>query len=271
MNTKSFNSNLISGLILLSFILFLSVIIYPLSKSDPFTQDLAHSLKSPSGDFLFGTDTLGRDLFSRTLYATKYSFVLGVIITFLTVVAGTLIALISGYFGGWFDEVLMRIMDCMMAFPFLLLAISIASLFEPGNFAVCFSLIIAGIPNVARLVRGSVIQIKCRDFITACKSAGGSNTRIIFLHILPNMLSTIIVVFSIRIGSVILSEASLSFLGLGIQPPVPTLGSLIEAGSAYIFEAPWWSIFPGIFLALIVFGWNILGDALRDILDPRLQ
>ena len=220
---------------------------------------------------LFGSDQLGRDIFSRIIYGLRTSLIVGVIVRGATMVVGVLIGLISGYFGGIIDSIIMRVTDIMLAFPVLLLAMTITAVLGPGLFTVCFALVVVAWPDVARLIRGQVLFIKEQTFVEAARSCGANNSRILFKQILPNCLGVIIVAFSMGIPGAIMYEAGLSFFGYGIQPPMPSLGSLIADGRGYIINAPWYPGFPGLVLTLLVLSFNVLGDALIDSFDPRAR
>ena len=222
----------------------------------------------PSFDNFFGTDQIGRDIFSRVLYGIRVSLFVGVLVRGLTMFVGVTLGIISGYFGGIVDVILMRLTDVLLAFPVLLLAMAITFVLGPSLSTVCIALIIVGWPDVARLIRGQVIALKTKEYVEASKALGASSVRIMFKEILPNCLALIVVSFSMGIPGAIMYEAGLSFFGFGIQPPTPSLGSIIADGRGYISIAPWYIIFPGLALILIVISFNMLGDGLIDALDP---
>lgn len=222
--------------------------------------------------FVLGTDKFGRDILSRIIYGAQVSLAVGVAAELIALAIGVTFGALAGYFGGRLDAVLMRITDTFFAFPPLLLAIGILAVFEkPGLFTIFIALGIAGWTSVARIVRGQVLSVKEEDFVEAARAMGASDARIILRHILPNSLAPIIVVGTLGVAGNILSEAGLSFLGLGVQPPTPSWGIMLAEGRNLIQSAPWICVFPGLAILLTVLGFNLLGDGLRDALDPRLK
>lgn len=232
----------------------------------------AVSLLSPRPSHWLGTDLLGRDLLSRILYGARVSLLVGVVVELLVTPIGVTIGLFAGYFGGRIDAVLMRITDAVMAFPGLVLAIALTAVLErPGLFSVVLVLTAVRWTTVARIVRGQVLTLREAEYVTAISALGAGKGRIIFRHLLPNCLAMILVAMTFGIASNILSEAGLSFLGLGIQPPRVSWGSLLAEGVVYLTIKPWLCIFPGLAITWTVLGFHLLGDGLRDILDPRLR
>lgn len=267
------------GIILASVILlFFSLIalLSPLiSPYDPYRipEGLeAMSLLSPQPGHWLGTDLLGRDLFSRIVYGARVSLFVGVVVELLVTPIGAIIGLFAGYFGGRIDTVLMRITDAVMAFPGLVLAIALTAVFErPGLFSVIVVLAAVRWTTMARIVRGQVLSLREAEYITAVFALGAGKGRIIFRHLLPNCLAMILVAMTFGVASNILSEAGLSFLGLGIQPPMVSWGSLLAEGIVYLTVKPWLCIMPGLAITATVLGFHLLGDGLRDLLDPRLR
>jgi peptide/nickel transport system permease protein len=222
-------------------------------------------------DHLMGADNLGRDIYSRVIYGIRMSaLVAGLSISVATIIGVTL-GLIAGYFGGWADEVLMRAMDVIYAFPPLLLALTMVATFGTGLRGIIIAIAVGRIPGFARVTRAAVLSIRESEYLEAARTIGLPDWRIIWRHVLPNALAPIIVMVSISLALAILVEASLSFLGLGIQPPTPSLGGLLKDSLPFTRQAPWMAIFPGLTIAAIVFALNVLGDGLRDALDPNLR
>jgi peptide/nickel transport system permease protein len=238
---------------------------------DPIDTAPRESLLSPSADHLLGTDQLGRDVFSRIVYGSRVSILVGIIAVGVAIVAGVPLGLISGYFGGLVDHAIMRAMDAIIAFPALVLALAIVGAVGPGTFQIMVAIGISSIPLYARLTRGQVLAIREQDYIEAARSLGMSNARLLWRHVLPNSLSPLIVQASLGVAFAILAEAGLSFLGVGVQPPSPTWGGMLSQALPLIERASHLSIFPGLAIFITVLAINMLGDALRDVLDPRLR
>ena len=222
----------------------------------------------PGGPFLLGTDLLGRDLFSRLLYGARTSLIIGVVANGLALLIGTLIGITAGFFGGWIGAVLMRFTDLMMAFPALLLAICLAAIFQPSLWIVALVIALVNWVQTARVIYTETTSLVTRDFIAAERTLGASTSRILFRHILPHLIPTIIVWGTLGISTTVLLEATLSFLGVGVQPPTPSWGNIIFENQTYFQSAPWLVFIPGAAIILLALAFNLVGDALRDVLDP---
>ena len=235
----------------------------------PSQTDAQASMQGPSLAHPFGTDKLGRDVLSRIMYGGRVSLLVSFLAVALSSVVGVLIGLLSGYLLGWFDTVMMRVMDGILAFPGLILALAIAFALGPSVSSVVFALAFVRIPPCARIVRSQVISLRNHEFVTAAQVVGAAPGRIVGRHMLPNLIGVILVQASIGAGAVIFAEASLGFLGLSVPPPTPTWGGMLQDGYAYLETSPWLSIIPGLIIFLAVLSFNFLGDGLHDILDPQ--
>jgi ABC-type dipeptide/oligopeptide/nickel transport system permease subunit len=238
---------------------------------DPVHQDLANSLAGPSMTHLAGTDVHGRDIFSRIIYGTRISLRIGFLGMLLGCVAGVILGLVAGYYGGWWDTVIMRLMDVQLAFPGLLVAICIIAIIGPGLENVILAVGIFSVPLFARVTRGQILSLKEQEFIVAARMMGARDGRIMLTHLLPNAVAPLLVLCTLRIATAILTAASLSFLGLGAQPPIPEWGAMLSDGRAYLSIAPHVATTPGLAILITVLAFNLLGDGLRDALDPRLK
>ena len=236
---------------------------------DPASQ-AAKRLLEPGADHLMGTDHLGRDTFSRILYGARVSLEVGVVAVGIALLVGTSLGLLAGYYGRRLDDVLMRLVDVMSAFPSLVLAIVISGLLGPSRNNAMLAIGIVYAPAFARVVRGATLAVKAEPYIESARVVGARDWRTIRLHVLPNILAPLIVMVSVYLSQAILSEAALSFLGLGTQPPEPSWGGMLSAARQYMELSPWMAIFPGAAIMVVVMGFNFLGDGLRDVLDPRL-
>lgn len=238
---------------------------------DPDAQVLTERLMAPSAQHWFGTDDLGRDIFSRIVYGCRISLSVGIVSQIIATVIGYTMGVCAGYFGGKVDAVISFIIQVFSSFPFLLFAIAIMFVLGPGLVNLYLALGLLGWASTARLIRGDVMRLKKMEYIDACKISGGSSFKIIMKHLLPNCLSTLIVTVTLGIPSAIMSEASLSFLGLGVRPPMSSWGSMISFSQPYIRSATYYSIIPGLAIIITVLAFNMLGDGLRDALDPKLR
>ena len=238
---------------------------------DPYKTNLTNTLQLPSRTHLLGTDTLGRDILSRVIYGTQTSLEVGILAVGLAAITGMLLGLFAGYFGGWLESIIMRFIDAQMAFPPIVLALSLAFVLGGGLFNCMIAVGVAMMPSYVRLTRAQVLSIKETDYIMAARVIGSTNMRIIFRHILHNVFPPLMVLITMNMGSAILSEASLSFLGVGIKPPGAAWGSMLQEGYQHLFTHPHMSFAPGLCILLIVLAFNLMGDGLRDALDPRLR
>jgi peptide/nickel transport system permease protein len=238
-----------------------------LVRYDPMAPNFAAILQPPSADHWLGTDDLGRDILSRLLTGTRYSLLISVTAVTIAMIAGVCLGIMSGYVGGSIDEVLMRILDSFMALPSLVLALAIAAALGPGLANAMLAIAVASVPTYARLVRGQTLSIKENEYILAARATGVGSGRVVGRHILPNTLGPVIVQVSLGLGFAIITESSLSFIGLGIQPPIPTWGWMVQVGFQFLETAPWYVLAPASAIFLAVLGFNLLGDGLRDALD----
>jgi len=259
------------GLLVIATLVVAAVLAPALAPYDPTEQRLERMLQPPGGQHLLGTDDLGRDILSRVLYGARVSLLVGVLAVGISLLAGVSLGLVAGYRGGWVDDVTMRVMDGLLAFPALVLALAITAALGPSLRNAMIALGIVGIPGFARLVRGQVLSLRAQEYVEAARAAGLADGRIVVRHILPGTLAPIIVHASLRVAFAVLAEAGLSFLGLGTQPPTPSWGSMLNTGREYLEMAPWLSVAPGAAIFVTTLSFNFLGDGLRDALDPRLR
>lgn len=262
------------GFVIISFLIVIAILapmIVPYPNDITADTHLDKKFLAPSAEHLFGTDELGRDLFSRVIYGTRISFEIGLIAIGLAVAIGVPLGLIAGYFGKWIDEAIMRVCDIFLSFPPLLLSIAIAALLGPTITNMMIAISISWWPWYTRLIRGQVVSLRERGFVEAAQAQGVASWKIIKRHILPNSIAPVIVQISMDFGSIILTAASLSFLGLGAQPPQPEWGLLINIGKNFFLTNWWYVTFPGLFIFITVMAFNLLGDGLRDYLDPKTR
>lgn len=260
----------IGGLIVLTLVL-LALLAPWIAPYDPYAINVKDRLQPPSLTYLFGTDDLGRDLFSRVTYGARTTIQTGVVVVFIAASLGSLIGLISGYYGGLVDLIIMRVIDIMLAFPYILLALAIVATLGPSLQNALIAIGIAYVPGWARFVRGNVLAIGKQEYVTAALATGTRARRIIRCHILPNILSSIIVLASLDFPAAVLSTAALSYVGLGAQPPTAEWGALLTGARSYMRTASWLVNFPGLAIFITMLGFNLLGNALRDTLDPKLR
>jgi peptide/nickel transport system permease protein len=260
------------GLFLVSVQLLAAVLAPLIAPYDPYEQYYDQVIEPPSLQHPFGTDNFGRDLLSRVIWGAQISIKVGLLAVGIGIVVGAALGLASGYLGGTLDLVLQRVMDAWMAFPSIILALAVLAALGAGETNVMIAIGLSLVPFANRVVRGSVLAEKTNVYVEAARSIGCSQLRIMARHILPNVMAPIIVIATMTIGQAILAEAALSFLGVGVQPPNPAWGSMLSGHSrTYMLAAPWMAIFPGLAIFLAVMGWNLVGDALRDLGDPRLR
>lgn len=260
------------GAIILSLLLLTAALAAVIAPYDPNKSLSQARLIGPSLQHLMGTDNLSRDLFSRIIYGARVSLYVGFASVLFGVVLGTAIGLLSGYAGGWLDSTVQRLVDIMMAMPSLVLAMALVAMLGPSLRNITLAIAVGAVPSSARIVRGTVLSVKQEDFVLSARVVGATTTRIVCRHILPNTLAPLIVIASLAFGSAIIAEASLSFLGLGVQPPTPSWGVMLSGTSRrFMLVAPWMAIFPGLAISLVIFGVNVLGDSIRDTFDPRLR
>ena len=258
-----------SGLVLL--LLFISLLAPWLAPYDPGKIDLTNVLSSPSMNHLFGTDQLGRDVLSRMIWGARISLKVGFVATGVAIIIGTILGAVAGYYGGWVDSVIMRFVDIMLCFPTFFLILAVIAFLEPSIWNIMIIIGLTGWMGVTRLVRADFISLRERDFVQAARAIGAGDLRIIFLHILPNAMASILVAATLGIAGAILTESALSFLGIGVQPPTPSWGNILTAGKDNIDIAWWLSLYPGLAILITVVGYNLLGEGIRDSLDPRLK
>ena len=259
------------GMVIILLFIIAAVFAPWLAPYEPDKIDMNNTLLQPSGTHWLGTDALGRDVLSRTIYGTQTSLLIGVFVVILGAVVGMALGLIAGYYGGWTYNVVMRIIDTLMAFPMLILALMIASLLGGGITNVIMALSFAMIPAYARLMCGQVLIIRENDYVLAGRSMGAGHIRLMLRHLLPNCFPPLIVMMTMMLGTTILAEAGLSFLGIGVQPPVATWGNMVNDGRQYLLTNPVLSFAPGLAIMLVVYAFNMIGDGLRDALDPQLR
>jgi peptide/nickel transport system permease protein len=257
------------GLIILGLLVFIALTAPIISPYDPIVQHQGKELQGPSSEFWMGTDELGRDLLSRVIWGARPSLAVAVMVVFIGGGLGIVAGLAAGYFGGWVDATLMRMFDALFAFPAILLGFVVIAALGPGTTQVAYAIAIAVVPTLGRVARSLVLKERYRDYVLAARCTGAGNGRVMFLHLLPNAISPMIVNIALVMGFSVLAEASLAFLGLGTQPPTPSWGAMLNASRAYLRVDPWMAICPGVILAFLLLGLNYLADALREAFDPR--
>jgi peptide/nickel transport system permease protein len=263
------NRSALAGLIIVLFFTILAIAAPILPIPDPVATSWGAIRKAPSAAHWLGTDDLGRDILSRMIWGAQASLMAGVFSVVIAVVIGVPFGLISGYFGGWVDMVISRITEALLAMPFLIMAIALAAFLGPSLMNAMIAIGLSAMPIFVRLTRGQVLAVKTEDYVEGARSIGLSHVDIMTRYILPNVFAPIIVQATLTVATAIIAEASLSFLGLGQQPPAPSWGSMLNIAKNFLTQAPWMAMWPGIAIFLVVIGFNLLGDGLRDALDPR--
>ena len=261
----------VGGLAMIVIMFLIAGVASFLAPYDPGKTDVSAKLKPPSLQYYVGTDQLGRDVFSRMLYGSRISLSVGFVAVGISILIGILVGAVAGFYGGWVDSFLMRFVDTMLCFPSFFLILTVVALLGPSIFNIMVVIGITSWMGTSRLVRAEFLSLRERDFVQAARALGVRDARIIFLHMLPNALAPVFVSATLKVASAILVEAGLSFLGFGVQPPVPSWGNILTEGRTYIFDAWWFTVFPGLAILITVLSFNLLGEGLRDALDPRLR
>lgn len=257
------------GLGIVLFFVLVAILAPFIVSQDPLQTSFTTIRKAPSAAHWLGTDELGRDIYSRMVYGARASLMAGLVSVLIALVVGVPFGLAAGYFGGWTDSVISRATEALLAIPFLILAIALAAFLGPSLTNAMIAIGVSAAPKFIRLTRGQVLAVKNEDYVQSARALGASDLRIIGRHVFPNVMPPLIVQATITIATAIIAEASLSFLGLGLQPPTPSWGSMLNTAKNFLNQAPWMALWPGIAIFLVVIGFNLLGDGLRDALDPR--
>ena len=265
------NKLALTGSVVVILLFVISIFAPWLAPYDPGRIDLTNILAAPSASHLFGTDQLGRDVLSRMIWGARISLKVGFVATGVAIIIGAILGAIAGYYGRWIDSAIMRFVDIMLCFPTFFLILAVIAFLEPSIWNIMLIIGLTGWMSVTRLVRADFISLKERDFVQAARVIGAGDLRIIFLHILPNAMASILVAATLGIAGAILTESALSFLGIGVQPPTPSWGNILTAGKDNIDIAWWLSLYPGLAILITVLGYNLLGEGIRDSLDPRLR
>jgi peptide/nickel transport system permease protein len=265
------NKMAVAGSLVVLLLFAVSLLAPWIAPYDPSVIDLKRVLAAPSSAHLFGTDQLGRDVLSRMIWGARISLKVGFVATGIAILVGAILGAVSGYYGRWVDAVIMRFVDIMLCFPAFFLILAVIAILEPSIWNIMIIIGLTGWMGITRLVRADFISLKERDFVLAARVIGASDLRIIFVHILPNAMASILVAATLGIAGAILTESALSFLGIGVQPPTPSWGNILTAGKDNIDIAWWLSLYPGLAILVTVLGYNLLGEGIRDSLDPRLR
>jgi peptide/nickel transport system permease protein len=261
----------LAGAIVLLLVVLAALFASKVAPYSPTRQDFRIERQPPSAAHLMGTDEFGRDVLSRVIWGAQTSLEAGVVVATIALVVGLALGMLAAYYGGRSDSLIMRSMDVILAFPYILLAIAVVAILGPGLLNAMIAIAIVYVPHYARVVRGSVLSVRARDYVEAARALGARDGRVMLQHVLPNALAPIIVQTTLNIGNAIIDTAGLSFLGLGTQPPTPDWGNMLSAGRSYVIDSPWIATFPGLAILVTVLAFNLMGDALRDAFDPRLR
>jgi len=265
------NKLAMAGMVIVILLVLVAIFADVLAPCDPYLIDPINKLQGSSAEHLLGTDNMGRDILSRLIYGSRTSLLVAIISLALSTIVGALIGGIAGYFGGWWDTILMRLLDILMAVPQILLAVSISAMLGRGTFNTALAISVSGIPGAARLIRSSILTVRDQEFVEASVATGSGRLRALFVHVLPNCLAPLIVDTSMRIGGSIMAISGLAFIGLGVKPPIAEWGSIMTDGRTYIREFWQLATYPGFCIMLALFGFNVFGDGLRDAMDPKLK
>ncbi len=261
----------VAGSVVVVLLFALSILAPWIAPYDPAAIDLKNILQPPSAQHWFGTDQLGRDVLSRMIWGAQISLKVGFVSTGIAICIGTILGAVAGYYGRWVDAVIMRFVDIMLCFPTFFLILAVIAFLEPSIWNIMVIIGATGWMGITRLVRADFISLKERDFVQAARVIGASDARIIFIHVLPNCMASVLVAATLGVAGAILTESALSFLGIGVQPPTPSWGNILTAGKDNIDIAWWLSLYPGLAILVTVLGYNMLGEGIRDSLDPRLR
>jgi len=265
------NKMALAGGVVVVLLFIISLLAPWISPYDPGEINLSMVLSSPSSNHLFGTDQLGRDVLSRMIWGSRISLKVGFVATGIAIVIGIILGAVAGYYGKWVDTTIMRFVDIMLCFPTFFLILAVIAFLEPSIWNIMIVIGATGWMGITRLIRADFISLKERDFVRAARTIGASDSRIIFFHILPNAMASVFVAATLGVAGAILTESALSFLGIGVQPPTPSWGNILTAGKDNIDIAWWLSLYPGLAILITVLGYNLLGEGIRDSLDPRLR